>query len=128
MERIYAYIAVGGALGAVARYALGGWIYGVTGADFPWGTLGINLLGSLLLGFLYVVLEGSPAAPQWRAFLGIGFCGGFTTFSTFSYEAARLLQDGQTGRAGAYVLASALGCVVAAIAGFRLAGAFLGRG
>ena len=128
MPLLYLYIAVGGALGAIARFALGGWIYGWSGAAFPWGTLVVNVSGSLLLGFLYVMLEGSAAAPPWRAFLGIGFCGGFTTFSTFSYEAARLLQGGQAGRAGVYMLTSALASVAAAIAGFRLAATMLGRG
>ncbi len=122
------YIALGGGLGAIARYVLGGWVQVATGATFPWGTLFINISGSLLLGFLYVLLEGAPAAREWRAFLGIGFCGGYTTFSTFSYETARLLQDGQLGRAGAYALASALLSIAATLVGFRLATAVLGRG
>ncbi|HEX9105580.1 MAG TPA: fluoride efflux transporter CrcB [Longimicrobiales bacterium] len=122
------YVAVGGALGAITRYALGGWIHAWAGAAFPWGTFFINASGSLLLGFLYVFLEGQPASAQWRAFLGIGFCGGFTTFSTFSYEAVRLLQSGQTGRAGVYVLGSVVVSLVAALLGFRLATTILGRG
>ena len=122
------YIALGGGLGAIARYVLGGWVQVATGATFPWGTLLINVSGSLLLGFLYVLLEGSPAAREWRAFVGIGFCGGYTTFSTFSYETARLLQDGQLGRAGTYILASALLSIAGALVGFRLASAVLGRG
>lgn len=122
------YVAVGGALGAITRYALGGWIHAWAGAAFPWGTFVINASGSLLLGFLWVLLEGSPAAPQWRAFLGIGFCGGYTTFSTFSYEAVRLLQSGQTARATAYVLGSVVVSLIAAILGFRMATNVLGRG
>ena len=125
---LYLYIAVGGALGAIARYALGGWIQQASGPDFPWGTLVVNISGSLLLGFLYVVLEGAPASREWRAFLGIGVCGGYTTFSTFSYESARLLQDGQLGRAGTYMAASALLSVAGALVGFRLAATVLGRG
>ncbi len=122
------YVAVGGALGAITRYALGGWIHAWAGAAFPWGTFIINASGCLLLGFLYVYLEGSSAAAQWRAFLGIGFCGGYTTFSTFSYEAVRLLQSGQTARAGIYVLGSVVVSLIAALLGFRLANALLGRG
>ncbi len=122
------YVAVGGALGAITRYALGGWIHSWAGAAFPWGTFAINVSGSLLLGFLYVLLEGSPAAAQWRAFLGIGFCGGFTTFSSFSYEAVRLLQTGQTGRAGVYVVGSVVVSLIGAVLGFRMATVVLGRG
>ncbi len=122
------YIALGGGLGAIARYVLGGWVQAATGATFPWGTLLINISGSLLLGFLYVLLEGSPVAREWRAFAGIGFCGGYTTFSTFSYETARLLQDGQASRACVYVLASALLSIAGALVGFRVANAVLGRG
>ena len=125
---LYLYIAVGGALGAIARFAVGGWVQQAAGPEFPWGTLVVNISGALLLGFLYVVLEGAPASREWRAFLGIGVCGGYTTFSTFSYETARLLQDGQLGRAGAYMAASTLLCVAAALIGFRLAATVLGRG
>jgi len=125
---LYLYIAVGGALGAIARFAVGGWVQQAAGPEFPWGTLVVNISGALLLGFLYVVLEGAPASREWRAFLGIGVCGGYTTFSTFSYETARLLQDGQLGRAGAYMAASTLLCVAAALVGFRLAATVLGRG
>lgn len=119
---IWLVVVIGGGLGALARYELGGWIQEAAGASFPWGTLFINVSGSLLLAFIYAFLEGSRARPEWRAFLGIGFCGGYTTFSTFSYEAFRLLQDGQWQRATTYMLAS----VVCALAG-TLAGFYLGE-
>lgn len=88
-------VAIGGGLGAALRYLLSGAVYRVLGTDFPYGTLAVNLLGSLLLGWLMEATEyGASAAPMLRLFLGVGLCGGFTTFSTFSYETMRLLSDG----------------------------------
>mgnify|MGYP003289911542 CR=1 FL=1 len=92
-------IFVGAGMGGLARYTVGNWVQAATGPTFPWGTLLINVTGSFLLTFFYGLLEGTAAPPEWRAFLGIGFCGGYTTFSTFSYETARLLQ---TDRANLY--------------------------
>ena len=117
-------IACGGALGAVARYALGGWVHTWAGSEFPWGTLLINVLGSLFLGVVVRLFEGLPADPAWRAFLAIGLAGGFTTFSTFGYETVTLLQDGRTVPAFSYMLASVLLGVTAVFAGF-LAAAWL---
>ncbi|MBX6363502.1 MAG: fluoride efflux transporter CrcB [Gemmatimonadetes bacterium] len=119
---------LGAGVGGLVRYALGGWIQQAAGPGFPWGTLVVNVTGSLVLAFLYALLEGSVAAPQWRAFLGIGFCGGYTTFSTFSYETLRLLQDAQWGRASWYVLGSVVLSLLAAAVGFRLAAGLLQRG
>ena len=117
---------VGAGVGGLARYAISLWIQ--SAADgFPWGTLIINVSGSLLLTGVYGLLEGTTAAPEWRAFLGIGVLGGYTTFSTFSYEAVRLLQDGDWERALLYVFASVVVSLGAAIVGFRLASTLLGR-
>ena len=113
-------VVVGGGMGALARYGLGGWIQGSAGAGFPWGTLVINVTGSLLLALTYAVLEGVRARAEWRALIGIGFCGGYTTFSTFSYEAFRLLQDGEWNRALAYMLGSLLLALAGTVAGFYL--------
>lgn len=112
-------IALGGALGALARYGLGGWIQEHAGWSFPWGTFVVNAAGSLFLGVVLRVLEGVAAAPTWRAFLAIGVAGGFTTFSTFGYEGLMLLQGGETGRAAAYLAGSVaigLGCVFIGLA------------
>ncbi len=117
---VWLVVLVGGGIGALARYWLGGWVQNAAGADFPWGTLAINVSGSLLLALLYALLEGSRARPEWRAFLGIGFCGGYTTFSTFSYEAFRLLEDGQWNRAAAYMLGSLVLALAGTFAGFYL--------
>ena len=121
-------IFVGAGLGGVARYAVSQWVQAKAGAEFPYGTLLVNVTGSLVLAFLYATLEGTPAAPEWRAFFGIGVIGGYTTFSTFSYETVRLLQDGDWARAVWYAAASVILSLVAAIAGFGLASALLRRG
>ena len=119
---------IGAGLGGLVRYAVGGWIHRFAGAGFPWGTLAVNVTGSLALGLLYVLLEGMAAPRVWRAFLGVGVLGGYTTFSTFSYEAVRLLEGGQWARAGAYVLGSVVLSLAAAFFGFRIAATILGRG
>jgi fluoride exporter len=121
-------IFVGAGLGGLARYVVSGWAQGATGAVFPWGTLLINVTGSLLLTLVYGTLEGVPAAPEWRAFLGIGVLGGYTTFSTFSYEAVRLLLDGEWEWASLYVFGSVILSLAGALVGLRLASVLLRRG
>ena len=87
-------VAVGGALGAVARYALGGWIHRYVSA-FPAGTMTINVLGCFVIGgVLYLTVDRPTLSPEMRVFLAIGVLGGFTTFSTFGYETFALLRDG----------------------------------
>ncbi|MFP4624184.1 MAG: fluoride efflux transporter CrcB [Gemmatimonadota bacterium] len=113
-------IAAGGALGAVARYGLAGWVQARAGF-FPWGTLAVNVLGSFLLGFAFRYLETTVVPPEWRQAVTIGFLGAFTTFSTFSFEAVALAQDGDWGRAGSYVVASVVLGVVAVLAGLGAA-------
>ncbi len=99
-----AWVAAGSALGGVARFLLGGLFHRLTGDGFPLGTLVINITGSFLLGFIYRYTGELPAvSPEVRTFLTIGLCGGYTTFSTFSYDSVRLLETGQTGKALAYV-------------------------
>ena len=90
----YLLVAGGGALGAVARYLIGGWI-ATAGSVFPVGTLAINVSGSFLLGFFYALaLERFALPPEWRLAVAIGFLGAYTTFSTFSYETFKLIEDG----------------------------------
>ncbi|HXC26311.1 MAG TPA: fluoride efflux transporter CrcB [Gemmatimonadaceae bacterium] len=111
-------IAIGSAVGGVSRYLLGLFVQQATGIGFPLGTLIINISGSLLLGFLLRWgLITADATPELRAMLTTGFCGGYTTFSTFSYETATLLEDGWYGRAALYVSLSII---------LSLAGVFLG--
>jgi CrcB protein len=123
--RLIAAVAIGGALGSVARYLLGAFIQDRVSMALPLGTLVINVVGSLLLGFFVQVgLDTSAFSPEIRFFLTTGFCGGFTTFSTFSYETFRLIEDGEYGTAGAYVTGSVvlslLGCALGMGAARRL--------
>lgn len=118
-------IAVGGALGAVARWGLGGWVHGWAGAAFPWGTFAVNVVGSFLLGFSFLYLESVSLPAELRRFIAIGFLGAFTTFSTFAYESVALLRDGEWARAGGYVAASVVLGLAGVIAGFGAARALL---
>ena len=109
---ILLYIAVGSAAGGVLRYLLGGVIQRATGGTFPVGTLLINISGSFLLGLIYRYSADSAAiSAEMRAMLTIGLCGGYTTFSSFSYESIRLIEDGQFSRALLYVLLSVVLCL-----------------
>lgn len=119
------YIAIGGLAGTLARYFLQGWIQTRSGA-FPLGTLVINIVGSLTLGFVVRFATGSTVlSPELRAALTIGFCGAFTTMSTFSYESMALLGDGEYLRAGGYMGGTIVGCLVAVIVGTALANRLL---
>ena len=90
-------LAAGGILGTFARYFLSGAVYRVWGASFPFGTLVVNLVGCFAIGFLAVLAEEKfLLGPAARVFLMIGFCGAFTTFSTFILETANLTKDGET--------------------------------
>jgi CrcB protein len=114
-------VATGGALGAVSRYAVSGWVQGWAGARFPWGTLCVNLLGCFLLGFLAGRWERATAPASWRLLWGVGFLGAFTTYSTFALETGTMLRDGAWTGAGAYtILHVALG-LVAVFAGLMAA-------
>lgn len=123
-----AYVALGGALGALARYGISGWVYDRMGESFPWGTLVVNLVGCLALGLVIRWLQVSAVSPEVRPFLTIGVLGAFTTFSTFSYETVALLQEGQWLRAGLYVGGSVALGLIAMVAGIALATAFARAG
>ena len=118
-------VAAGGALGALLRFALTGWVQDLTAGVFPWGTMTVNVLGSLLLGFTVVWLEGGMASAELRQFATIGVLGAFTTFSTFSYEAVALVRDGDAWAAGGYVAGSVVVGLAAALVGMALATALL---
>jgi len=120
-------VAVGSALGGVARYLLAGWVATRTEPGWPWGTLAVNLSGSALIG-LIAGLESAPrgwVTAEVRLFLMVGVLGGFTTFSSFSLETLRLLQDGSVARAAANVLVSVCGCLAAVAFGYRMARALV---
>ncbi|GMQ87992.1 MAG: fluoride efflux transporter CrcB [Gammaproteobacteria bacterium] len=115
-------IAGGGAAGALLRYWISSGVYLLVGRGFPYGTLVVNVLGSLLMGFLYIwLLERSLAGTAMRAFVLIGLLGAFTTFSTFSMETLNLVEAGHMGRAILNILVSVVLCIGAAALGVMLA-------
>ena len=109
------WVALGGALGSMARFWLAAAVASLTGPQFPWGTLLINVLGSFIIG-LFGALTGSRGAvsvpPDIRIFVMVGICGGFTTFSSFSLQTLELLQSGELVRGGAYILGSVVLCLL----------------
>lgn len=120
MNQILA-IAGGGAIGAVLRYWASTGVYALVGRNFPYGTLVVNIAGSLLMGLLFVLLiERMAENSLWRAALLVGLLGAFTTFSTFSIETLNLLEDGAYSRALLNVLLSVVLCVAAAWLGVKL--------
>ncbi len=115
-------IAGGGALGALLRFWVSTAVYAMAGRGFPYGTLAVNILGSLVMGFLYILLlERTLEGAGMRAFMLIGLLGAFTTFSTFSIETLMLMEGGQYVRALINTLASVVLCVAAAALGVILA-------
>ncbi|WP_457632579.1 fluoride efflux transporter CrcB [Oceanithermus desulfurans] len=102
MER-WIWIMAGGALGALGRYWVSGWVQQWAGSSFPWGTVGVNLIGSFLLGFVIQASLIGGWTGELRLFVAVGFLGAFTTFSTFAFEALELLRAGQGAEALAYV-------------------------
>ena len=115
-------IAAGGGVGALLRYWVSTGAHAVLGRGFPYGTLTVNVLGSLLMGFLYVwLLDRVITGPVVRAFLLIGLLGGFTTFSTFSIESLNLIEAGHILKALVNVLLSVTVCITAAGLGVLIA-------
>jgi len=118
-------IAIGGAFGAVARYWLTELSSMMFGVDFPYGTMVVNILGSLCLGFVFILLiERSLVGPLWRSAVMIGFLGAFTTFSTFSLQAFDLFQQERFLAGGTYILGSILASLAAVGIGMALAKQF----
>lgn len=121
----YVLVFLGGGIGAALRYWVQGLVYSRTGADFPYGTLAVNVLGCFVIGLLMISLEERfLATPSLRLFLTIGILGGFTTFSSFSYETLALVRDGELTRALLNVGSSLAACLAATWAGM-IAGRFV---
>jgi CrcB protein len=116
------WVALGGAIGSVVRFAVGDAMRRVPAfGQFPWATLLVNVVGSLLIGWFMRWSDTADATPQVRAFVAIGICGGFTTFSTFAAENLALLQGGQVARAALHAALSLTLTVAAAFTGYALA-------
>jgi fluoride exporter len=118
-------VLAGGMIGAPARYLVDRAIQARHDSVFPWGTLAINMTGCALIGFLLGAQRHLGLPPTAFALLGTGLCGGLTTFSTFSYETLRLLEDGSIGEAGVNVAISLVAGVLLAWLGYLLAGVAL---
>ena len=124
----YLWVAIGGALGSVARFGVNGFI-SQRAAAFPWGTLAVNVSGSLLIGFLGALTAPEGRLnPQARAFavqfVMIGICGGYTTFSSFSLQTLNLVRDGEWLYAGGNVLLSVILCLAGVWLGYALGTTF----
>lgn len=119
--RPYLIVFLGGGVGAALRYWLSGAVYRYLPADFPYGTLAVNISGCFLIGMLMALQDGRfEFEPSLRLLIGIGILGGFTTFSSFSYETAALLRDGQAIEASLNIVASLFGCLAATVAGITI--------
>ncbi len=116
------YIGLFGALGCISRYLVSGWTHAIFGRSLPYGTLAVNVVGSFLLG---LIMEGSLRStlltPEVRLGITVGFMGGFTTFSTFSFETMRLLEEGSFLHAGANIVLNVVVCILFAALGIYLA-------
>ncbi len=115
-------VGAGGGVGAVLRYLASGAVYRWTSSDFPYGTLAVNVLGSLLLGFIVQLAESRTGpGPLMKMFLTVGLCGGFTTFSTFSLETMKLFMEGSYLAAATNAAGSVLLCLFGVWLGVLLA-------
>src|SRR5436309_9904313 len=114
---IYLLIALGGATGSVLRYLIGGAVQRTSAGGFPIGTIFVNVSGCFVIGILLRQFLNMQLSPELRAFLIVGFCGGFTTFSTFSAETLGLIEGGEYGRAMSYVVLSVVLCLSATFMG-----------
>ena len=118
-------IALFGAIGTLARYGLQGLVHTRMGTTFPYGTLLINLTGCLLLGFIgQLTLNRMLISSELRIAIAVGLFGGYTTFSSFGWETAKMLEDGEWLRATTYVGASVIAGLLLSVAGIRLANRF----
>jgi CrcB protein len=122
------FVALGSALGGVARFLLSTVIQQKAGTVFPIGTLVVNISGSLLLGFLMsYALSTTAISPEVRGLLTTGFCGGYTTFSTFTYETMLLVEEGELGRAALYVVVSVIVSLIGVYLGITAARELVAR-
>jgi CrcB protein len=123
----YFWVALGGAMGSVARLWLGVQVALLTGLGFPWGTILVNIIGSLVIGFVATLTgpNGRVVVPvNAQAFVMVGLCGGFTTFSAFSLQTFELARDGRVMHAGANIMLSVVLCLTAVALGHWLATLF----
>jgi len=113
-------IGTGGFIGTVFRYLLSQFIQSKVLSAFPFGTLGVNVLGCFAIGIVFALSERTNMHPEWRLFLATGICGGFTTFSAFTNETFGLLRDGQLWYASIYIIVSVVIGVLSTFIGYSL--------
>lgn len=114
-------VAGGGAIGSVMRYIVASSVQTMTNTSFPFGTLTVNVIGSMVMGFLYVfIIERSSLSPEWRFLLLVGLLGGFTTFSSFSIETMNLLEQSEVIKALYNIVGSIVICLSATWLGIKL--------
>lgn len=119
MLKLVFIIGTGGFIGSILRFYISKFVQEAFFSTYPYGTFAVNVLGCLLIGLISGIAEkGTWMAPEWRLFLTVGLCGGFTTFSTFSSESFQLLRDGQLLYALMYASFSLLTCLAAVFAGY----------
>jgi CrcB protein len=125
--QLYAVVVLGGALGTVARYFVSGAVANAFGETFPWGTMIINALGSFVIGFFWTLTAPNGrlfVSGSTRQFVMTGFCGGFTTFSSFSLQTMNLMNDGEWLYAGGNIIGSVTLCMISVWLGSLCASAF----
>ena len=125
---IFLLIAVGGAAGSPLRYLIGGAVQRMSAGGFPVGTMFVNVSGCFLIGILLRQFLNMQVSPEMRALLIVGFCGGFTTFSTFSAETLGLIEGGEYGRATSYVILRLVLCLAATFMGMTAMKLLAGTG
>src|SRR6266513_5391343 len=125
---VFLLIAVGGAAGSLLRYLIGGAVQRMSAGGFPIGTMFVNVSGCFLIGILLRQFLNMQLSPELRAFLIVGFCGGFTTFSTFSAETLGLIEGGEYSRAASYVVLTLALCLTATFAGMSVMRLLAGTG
>lgn len=124
---VYVWVAIGGALGSVFRYMLSNAVARFAGEAMPWGTLLVNVLGSFVIGWFAIATTSGgrvAATPEFRTFVMVGVCGGFTTFSSFSLQTLALFEDGEPLRASANILLSVALCLASVWLGTGVASGF----
>jgi|SRR5271163_4360516 len=115
------FVALGGAIGSVARYLVSGWFAARFGPAFPYGTFVINVTGSFIIGMFFAFAQDRISlSPYWRPFFAVGVVGGYTTFSTFEYESVRLLQSGEMLLAAVYLIGSVVLGAIGTILGLAV--------
>jgi len=118
-------IGSGGFLGAISRYLASGWVQNRFNHPFPFGTMMVNVTGSFIIGLLMGIIQNSTVSPLWRLFIGIGFLGAYTTFSTFSYETMMLLRTGSYMEAGLNIILSVVLCLLLVFIGYMAGNAII---